>query len=60
VLWGQLEAARAAALRAAGEIRRGRVEPAPEDRERCAYCAFLDACRLLPVAEAALTEGAAE
>jgi RecB family exonuclease len=59
-LWEQLEAARATALRAAQEIRRGRVEAAPEDRERCERCAFLDVCHVVATAAPAMAEGAAE
>jgi hypothetical protein len=59
-LWEQLEAARATALRAAQEIRRGRVEAAPEDRERCERCAFLDVCHVVAAAAPAMAEGAAE
>jgi RecB family exonuclease len=59
-LWEQLEAARATALRAAGEIRRGRVEAAPEVPERCDHCAFLDVCRVIAAPAPAVAEGAAE
>lgn len=55
----QLEAARIASLRAAGEIRRGRVEPSPEDRDLCEYCAYMDACRFAPEMNAVASEGAA-
>jgi hypothetical protein len=58
-LWEQLESARATALRAAEEIRGGRVEAAPKDRDQCQYCAFLDVCRVSPEA-AAVAEGAGE
>jgi RecB family exonuclease len=40
----QLEAARAAAVNAAAEIRRGRVEP-PAEAAACEFCGFGDACR---------------
>ncbi len=60
VLWEQLEAARAAAARAAAEIRQGRIEPGAPDVGRCEYCPFLDVCRVDPQAEAALAEAAAE
>jgi RecB family exonuclease len=60
VLWEQLEAARSTALRAAGEILRGRVEAAPEDTERCEYCAFMDVCRAVGKTAAAVVEGAGE
>lgn len=33
------------ALRAAGEIRAGRIEPRPSDPEICEYCEFRDVCR---------------
>jgi CRISPR/Cas system-associated exonuclease Cas4 (RecB family) len=59
VLWEQLESARATAGKAADEIRRGRVEPAPESRARCGYCAFNDVCRLVPEAAPA-GEGAGD
>jgi ATP-dependent helicase/DNAse subunit B len=58
-LWEQLEAARATAIRASEEIRGGRVEAAPQDRDQCQYCAFLDVCRAGPEA-AAVAEGAGE
>jgi ATP-dependent helicase/DNAse subunit B len=60
VLWEQLESARAAAARAASEIRLGRVEPEPQDVERCDFCPFADVCRLGPEVEAPLAEAAAE
>ena len=60
VLWEHLESARATALRAAEEIRRGRVEAAPKDIERCGYCAFRDVCRAIAEAAPAVAEGAAE
>jgi ATP-dependent helicase/DNAse subunit B len=34
-----------AALRAAGEIRSGRIAPQPAEREICGYCEFRDVCR---------------
>ena len=34
------------ALRIVGEIRSGRIEAAPADRENCRFCDFRDACRV--------------
>lgn len=60
VLRELLDAARSATLGAAAEIRKGRVEPWPANREECEYCEFLDVCRIGPPAEAVAAEGAAE
>jgi ATP-dependent helicase/nuclease subunit B len=51
------ENAIAAALRAAEEIRAGRIAPDPQDRDKCRYCAYRDLCRV-EAAEAARAEGA--
>jgi RecB family exonuclease len=45
------------ALRAAAEIRAGRVEPLPADPEQCPRCDFRDVCRFQAAAAAAV-EGA--
>jgi ATP-dependent helicase/DNAse subunit B len=60
VMWEQLEAARSTALRAADEILRGKVEAAPEDSDRCQYCAFMDVCRAFEKTAPAAAEGAAQ
>jgi ATP-dependent helicase/DNAse subunit B len=59
-MWEQLEAARSTALRAAEEILRGKVEAAPEDSDRCQYCAFMDVCRAFGKTAPAATGGAAQ
>jgi CRISPR/Cas system-associated exonuclease Cas4 (RecB family) len=41
-----------------GEIRAGRVEPHPEDPEKCRLCDYRDVCRFV-IAAPALAEGAA-
>jgi ATP-dependent helicase/DNAse subunit B len=46
------------ALRIAGEIRGGRVEPHPVDPDKCRYCDFRDVCRYDIAAPADLAEGA--
>jgi ATP-dependent helicase/DNAse subunit B len=46
------------ALRIVGEIRAGRVEPHPEDPEKCRLCDYRDVCRFV-IAAPALAEGAA-
>jgi RecB family exonuclease len=43
---GFLEQAIEKTLRAAGEIRAGRIEPAPADPARCRYCDCRDVCRI--------------
>jgi ATP-dependent helicase/DNAse subunit B len=55
----KLETARAATMRAAREIRAGRVEPSPADADQCEYCAYRDACRFAAVPQTS-SEGAAQ
>lgn len=52
VLEEKLDGARSLALRAASEIRAGRVDCGPADRDACEYCAYRDACRILVDSEA--------
>jgi ATP-dependent helicase/DNAse subunit B len=42
--------ARRATLDAVAQIRAGRIEPDPSDRDRCRYCDFADVCRIETVA----------
>ena len=46
------------ALRIAGEIRAGRVEPHPADLDKCRFCELRDVCRFVVAAPAGLVEGA--
>ena len=57
--WMQFEPSQAiqTALRIAGEIRAGRVEPHPADPDKCRLCELRDVCRFV-VAAPALAEGA--
>jgi len=41
-----------------GQMREGRVEPAPADRGICRFCDARDVCRVAPEAFEALEEGA--
>lgn len=52
----RLERARQLSLGAARQIREGRIEAAPADADKCAYCAFCDVCRVR-AAEMALAAG---
>jgi len=58
-LWERLEAVRAAAARAAAEIRQGRVEPNGRTTGGCDFCSFADVCRTAET-EAVLVGTAAE
>jgi len=53
-----LEAAGETTRRAVGEIRAGRVEPAPADPSKCRFCECRDACRVALRQAEALAEGA--
>jgi ATP-dependent helicase/DNAse subunit B len=57
--WTPFDAAQTieTALRIAGEVRAGRVEPSPSDQAKCRFCDYRDVCRF-EAAEAALTEEA--
>jgi len=57
--WTPFDAAQTieTALRIAGEVRAGRVEPSPADQAKCRFCDYRDVCRF-EAAEAALTEEA--
>jgi hypothetical protein len=48
----ELDAARAAAIGAAEEIRRGRVEPFSETSSACEFCGYGDSCRVRSQADA--------
>jgi ATP-dependent helicase/DNAse subunit B len=51
-----LESARQGTLRIVEEIRRGRVEIVPADRDSCRFCGAKDICRIEVAAVAAATE----
>ena len=53
-----LEAARERTLRIVEEIRRGRVEIVPADRDSCRFCDAKDICRIEVAAAAEQAEGA--
>jgi hypothetical protein len=55
-----LETARERTLRIVEEIRGGRVEAVPADRDRCSFCDARDICRIEVAAAATTTAGEAE
>jgi ATP-dependent helicase/DNAse subunit B len=55
---GFFENAEARTLEAVEQIRAGRIEPDPADRDKCRYCDYRDACRLEARAAEAAAEGA--
>jgi CRISPR/Cas system-associated exonuclease Cas4 (RecB family) len=46
ILRDLVDSAESKSLRAAGEIREGRVAPKPADPQQCEYCDFRDICRV--------------
>ena len=55
---GWLESTRLRTLNVVGEIRAGRIDVAPADRDKCRFCDYRDVCRADIGAAAAETEGA--
>lgn len=60
VLGELLDQAKALSLRAAREIRAGKIGPEPADLDRCEYCAARDFCRVTAAMPALAAGGAAE
>ena len=54
----RLQQARERTLHIVEEIRAGRVEVAPSDRDKCRFCDCKDVCRIETVQPAAVAEGA--
>jgi len=53
-----LDRARERTLRVVEEVRAGRIEVAPADRDRCRFCDYRDVCRIEARGEAVTAEGA--
>jgi ATP-dependent helicase/DNAse subunit B len=56
---GLMTSAGEQAARAADEILGGRIAVAPIDRDSCAFCSFIDACRIREIGYGAAAENEA-